>query len=191
MSNITFEMLQSVMAHKDAIDLVNASLPVALTEEEAKAAKDARDTSRATTADAVRDFVELTMELEAKAAGTVLRIGLELLGRPSGTCKNYGLAVEGFRKLYAKDADTWRSKSVVDAQKEMRSAEQVKKDALKAEFAPFQKAANAAQLAAILEFAKGIEGLAGKVAQAEAKKGKGKAAADSPSHERQPLAAAA
>lgn len=186
---ITFDLLNRLQPLHEYITAVHAALPAMLSEEEKQAAKDERDVAKATTADAVRDYVEATLDLDPKEAGTLLRLGLEMLQRPSGTCKNYGLAVEGFRKLYAKDADTWRSKSVVDAQKEMRSAEQVKKDALKAEFAPFQKAANAAQLAAILEFAKGIEGLAGKVAEAEAKKGKGKAPADSPSHERQAAAA--
>jgi hypothetical protein len=176
--NMNMETLARVLEYKGAIDAVNAALPAILTDEEKKAAAAEREAIRDTTANAVRDYVEATAELDPAEAATILRIGLELLNRPSGTCKNYGRAVQGFRKLREANPEGWREASVRDAQDAMRSSEQVKLDAAKETLRPYLKAAKLAQIEALVEFAKGL----GIVLPVKGTKGDSRPVADKPSH---------
>ena len=175
---LSWAVIAQVTKYKDQIDAINAAAPSMLTDEE-KAAKTAEnEASAATLRDAVLDFVDATMDLTPEEAGTILRIGLEAVGRPAGTCKNYGRAVAGFRKLAEKNPEGWRNATMREAQDAMRTAEQVKLDASREALRPYLKAAKLQQLDAILAFAREL----GITLPEKGKKKDGKPVADKPSH---------
>lgn len=195
---ISFDLLAKLVPHKAAIDAVNAAMPQALTDEEKEANKAEKAEASAKLSEAVRDFVIATADLTDEEAAFILRTGLKMVGRPEGTAKNYGNAVIGFRKLERGDkalperegVASWTDCTMRDAQDAQRTDEQVKLDEARKALAPFVKEGKLAELAAMLEFAKGIEGLSARVAAKQAKRAAGKPVADSNSHGEQQSKAA-
>lgn len=195
---ISFDLLAQLVPHKALIDAVNAAMPAILTDAEREAGKAEKAEASAKLSEAVRDFVIATADLTDEEAAFILRTGLKMVGRPEGTAKNYGNAVIGFRKLERGDkalperegVASWTDCTMRDAQDAQRTDEQVKLDEARKALAPFVKEGKLAELAAMLEFAKGIEGLASRVAAKQAKRAAGKPVADSSSHGEQQSKAA-
>lgn len=87
-----------------------------------------------------------------KDAGDFIRMFLALSQAPKGTTLAYGRAVEGFHKLLTTGTDISKA-STVDAQKAMRSEEQVERDLIRDQLKLYLRDGTIEQLRAINEYA--------------------------------------
>lgn len=111
-----------------------------------------------TLAGKLREYAKATHAdgIDGKATGDFIRTYLALAAAPKGTTLAYGRAVEGFHKLLTEGTDIDKA-STVDAQKAMRSGEQVERDLIRDEMKLYLRDGTIEQLRALKEYAATLE----------------------------------
>lgn len=109
-------------------------------------------------AGSVRDFARAMLAdgISQKDAEDTLRESLKLAGVPKGTASGYGRSAAGFMAIAASGGDMNKA-NVKEAQDAVASPEQKEKIAHRDALKPFIRDASAAQLAAILEYARSLD----------------------------------